>query len=222
MRATKKSLAIGVPTTSKGMKDEHVLLKALIPSLKATLTDEELQKYRITVFIGFDHGDSYFENDNLRLKLKEKIISILPEGVEVIFLRLKPIKRVAMTWNMIFSFAHKYGDFDYYYQVNDDLTMITGGWLLKFAEILDKNDGFGVVGPSDSFNGFSCSLLTQAFVSKQHLKIFSGLFYPLSFKDWKSDRWLSFVYGDSGTFCWRGIEATYEAHVVNRGFRCQR
>ena len=30
-----------------------------------------------------------------------------------------------MTWNMIFHFARKHVRFDYYYQVNDDLKMVT-------------------------------------------------------------------------------------------------
>lgn len=205
-----KKLAIGVPTTSKGMKsfkERHVLLSALIPSINATLTKKEIKEFQIVIFIAFDKGDSYFENETLRKELKTGMIEILPNKVKIVYMRLKPLKRVAMTWNMIFSYVRKQVRFDYFYQVNDDLTMITPGWLSKFSSILDKNGGMGVVGPSDSFNGFKCSLLTQSFVTEKHFKIFSGLMYPLEFRDWKSDRWLSFVYGKMGTFCDEKFEA---------------
>lgn len=205
---SRKTLAIGVPTTSKGMKsfqEKHVLLTALIPSLSSTLTFEELKEFKIVLFIAYDFGDAYFERN--RKELKDEMQKILPKSVSVIFLRLLPLQRVAMTWNMIFHLARRHFDFDYFYQVNDDLTMKTAGWLKKFSAKLDESDGIGVVGPSDSFNGFSCSLLTQAFVTRRHFEIFQGNFYPLAFKDWKSDRWLSFVYGPSKTFCWQEIEA---------------
>lgn len=205
-----KKLAIGVPTTSKGMKskkERHVLLTALIPSINATLTKKEIKEFQIVIFIAFDQGDLYFENETLRQELKTEMMEVLPKEVKVVYMRLKPLKRVAMTWNMIFSYARKQARFDYFYQVNDDLTMITPGWLSKFSSILDKNGGIGVVGPSDSFNGFKCSLLTQAFVTEKHFEIFSGLLYPLEFRDWKSDRWLSFVYGKIGTFCDEKFEA---------------
>lgn len=200
----KKKLAIAVPSTSKGMTrgEKHVLLTALIPSLKATLTSSEVKKYEIVLFVGFDQGDEYFERKSSYLRRE-----IEGYGIKVIFLRLKPFKRVAMTWNMIFYFIRKNSRFDYYYQVNDDLKMVTPGWLTKFTDALGKVDNVGVVGPSDNFNGFACSLLTQSFVTERHFQIFNGTFYPLEFRDWKSDRWLSFVYGPKRTFCWEEIEA---------------
>lgn len=210
-RFSEKKLAIGVATTSKGMKsanERHVLLDALIPSINATLTKKELKDFKIVILIGFDRGDIYFENGMWRNELKDEMIKILPSSVSLIFMRLKPLRRVAMTWNMIFAEVRKKVRFDYFYQVNDDLTMKTAGWLTKFSETLDSNGGLGVAGPSDSFNGFSCSLLTQSFVTEKHFEIFSGLLYPLQFRDWKSDRWLSFVYGRAGTFCWPSVKAT--------------
>ena len=208
-RSELRKLAIGVPTTSKGMNpgEKHVLLTSLIPSLKKTLEKDELDRFKIVVFVGFDHGDEFFDDESTRDKLRDEMIEILPNKVTVIFLRLKPIGRVAMTWNMIFHLARRHVHFDFFYQVNDDLTIWTRGWLTRFSKELDKTNGIGVVGPSDSFNGFSCSLLTQSFVSDKHFQIFLGNLYPLVFRDWKSDRWLSFVYGAELTRCWIDCEA---------------
>lgn len=203
-QSQKKKLAIAVPSTSKGMSrgEKHVLLTTLVPSLNSTVLSSELKQFEIVLFIGFDEGDVYFEHANSNLR---RIIE--GYGIKVIFLRLKPFKRVAMTWNMIFSFIRKQMRFDFYYQVNDDLKMDTPGWITRFSEALESVENIGVVGPSDNFNGFACSLLTQSFVNDRHFQIFNGSFYPLEFRDWKSDRWMSFVYGPKRTFCWEEVVA---------------
>lgn len=202
---SKRLVAIGVPTTSHGMSpgEPPVFLKTLLPSLLKTLLPRELEAFQIVVFVGFDAGDGLFDD----LDYLSRLHSTIPPQISLVFLRLKPLSRVAMTWNMIFAAARRLGPFEYFYQVNDDLTMITSGWLTNFTRIFDANNGYGVVGPSDNFNGFSCSLLTQAIVTERHFQLFSGLFYPLEFKDWKSDRWLSFVYGNEHTHCFPTIVA---------------
>lgn len=205
---SKKLVAIGVPTTSKGMKrdEEPVFLKALLPSMMKTLSKKEIEEFHIVVFVGFDCNDPYFDNVTTLKRIHHQVQTKYP-AIDLVFLRLLPLERVAMTWNMIFAFARKTANFDFFYQVNDDLTMVTAGWLTAFTQTLYESSGLGVVGPSDNFNGFACSLLTQAMVAERHFQSFSGLLYPLVFRDWKSDRWLSFVYGQSRTHCWQQIEA---------------
>ena len=48
---------------------------------------------------------------------------------------------------------------------------------------------FGVTGPVD----LNRRLLTQAFVHRQHLRIFPN-FYPIWFRNWYNDDWLQLVY----------------------------
>ncbi len=206
--SSKRLVAIGVPTTSKGMAkgEEPVFMSALLSSMLKTLLLQERENFQIVVFIGFDEGDPYFDDVDRLKQIHARFLHRAPE-IGLVFLRLLPLRRVAMTWNMIFAFARQLAPFEFFYQVNDDLTMITPGWLSYFTSTLDKNDGFGVVGPSDHFHDFACSLLTQAMVTERHFQLFSGLLYPLPFRDWKSDRWLSFVYGSAHTHCSTGIAA---------------
>ena len=115
--------------------------------------------------------------------------------------------RVAMLWSMLFARAIRDGA-DYFFQVNDDLTLETPGWLTRYTGDLDLNGGFGVAGPYDPFNNINCEILTQAMVSRKHWDIF-GTLYPVALKDWKTDRWLTHVYNDdraiggygNNTFC---------------------
>eukprot|EP01036_Dinobryon_divergens_P026144 gene26146-34756_t len=200
-------VAIGAPTTSKGMRagNRTVLLRALLPSIQKTVSLYELTQFKMVIFIGFDKGDMLLDNKGYLEQLRKDAAKVLPKSVSIIFVRLKRFQRVAATWNMIFSLALQYG-VTWFYQVNDDLTLETSGWLTKFTSALLKVNGRGVAGPSDTFQDFRCSILTQAFVHRSHFDRF-GFLYPLEFCDWKSDRWLSFVYGDASTFCWRDIRA---------------
>lgn len=135
-----KKLAIGVPTTSKGF----IFKNEPLPSISFTLTKKEISEFQIVVFIAFEKGDLYFENETRRRELKTDVRTILPKA-KYFFMRLKPLQRIAMTWNMIFSYARKLVQFDYFYQVNDDLTLLTAGWLSKFRRYLDNNGGIGVI-----------------------------------------------------------------------------
>lgn len=76
-------------------------------------------------------------------------------------------------------------------KVNDDLVLKGAGWTTLFVETLQKQDNYGVVGPTDNRHGNN--LLTQSFTSRKHFEIF-GYYYPMEIKDWYSDNWISTVY----------------------------
>jgi hypothetical protein len=200
-----KRLAVAMPTTSKGLKGdlqaEPILFRNTVSSMLNTLQPGELDHFAITVYIGYDHDDKAFDDSTLRAGYIKKLEGMFAgKPIQAKFVRFPKTNRVGMLWSMLFVKAMKEGA-DYFYQVNDDLTMVTAGWLSKFTAALDGNSGFGVVGPADNHNKFNCSLLTQAMVSRTHYDIFT-LFYPNELKDWKTDRWLSNVYGPEHTFCW--------------------
>jgi hypothetical protein len=198
-----KRMAIAMPTTSKGLANstEPVFFKDTIATMLETVTTDELAKFLITIYIGYDHGDPLFEDEKERAAMIRKLQTMIGARPAVVkFIRFPKTGRVGMLWSMLFFRAMKEGA-DYFYQVNDDLRMVTKGWLTKFTGALDANGGFGVVGPADNHNGFNCSILTQAMVTRTHFDIFT-MFYPTELKDWKTDRWLSHVYGPDHTFCW--------------------
>lgn len=89
----------------------------------------------------------------------------------------------------------------YFYQVNDDLELVSHDWSRTLTERLKSNPvfpGLGVAGPQDTRRP-RADLMTQAFVSRIHLHIF-GYFYPPLFSNWWSDDWISMVYGEQHTF----------------------
>ena len=197
-----RKIAIAFPTTSKGLKEgeEPIFLSVLIPSLVKSITLNEYHATLFTIYIGYDHGDALFEGEGMRNKIMERLVELIDgHPIQVKMLQLPKAKRVALLWNLLYLHALREGA-EYFYQVNDDLNMVTSGWLTYFTETLDKADGFGVVGPADYYNGLHCAILTQAMVTPVHFEIF-GMLYPVELKDWKSDRWLTYVYQPNDMHC---------------------
>lgn len=218
-----RRVALALPTTSKGMKKDveewPVFLRILLPSFLSTVTEIEWQKTLFTIYVGFDHGDVMFESiENQARYLTEAARLINNRPAQIKFLRLPNIGRVALLWNMLYLQALRDGA-QYFYQVNDDLTMVTPGWLTYFTSTLDAAHGFGVVGPADYHNALNCSILTQAMVTSVHYEIFGSL-YPLELKDWKTDRWLTYIYQPDHMYC-RGDVVANNGGAPTRYKHCE-
>lgn len=199
---SKKLLAFGFPTTARGMVagKDHVFIRSLLPSILKTISREEFEKFNIVIYIGIDHDDAVLDDHVYRSTFRKQAEWLIGEKpIALRMFRLPNTHRVAMLWSMLFVKAMQDGA-DYFYQVNDDLTLVTPNWLTNFTSILDSNNGFGVVGPWDEFNELKCQVLTMSMVSRVHYDIF-GTYYPVEMRDWKTDRWLTWVYGKNYTTC---------------------
>jgi len=82
---------------------------------------------------------------------------------------------------------------EYFYRVNDDSVMQTGGWTDVFVATLAAYDppNTGVVGPKHA--GGNQLILTYDFVHRTHVDLF-GFYYPRVFTDWYADDWITKVY----------------------------
>lgn len=209
---SKTHLVIGIPLTSKGAApdDLPVLLSALLPSLLKTVTEEEWSLFSISLYIAFDHGDPVWDDTEKRHSLRQQIITVTENKLlKVKMFRMVRAKRVAMLWSVLYGKAIASGA-HYFFQVNDDLTLETTGWLTRYTGQLRANNDFGVAGPFDPHNGINCAVLTQAMVGRLHHRIFKSL-YPVEMRDWKTDRWLTHVYNDDtssgyGNNTWCSVE----------------
>ena len=199
---SKKFLAFGFPTTHKGMVGgkEHVFIRALLPSILKTVSRKEFEEFNIVIYIGFDHDDPVMDNSVHRSTIRKQAENLIGDKpIALRMFRFPNTHRVAMLWSMLFVKAMRDGA-DYFYQVNDDLTLVTPNWLTNFTATLDEHQGFGVVGPWDEFNELKCQVLTMSMVSRVHYDIF-GTYYPVEMMNWKTDRWLTWVYGKNYTTC---------------------
>jgi hypothetical protein len=106
-----------------------------------------------------------------------------------------------VAWNALFRRAYDDGA-DFFYQLGDDLALVTAGWARDFPAALLLNPtrpGLGVTGPVDTQVGGR--ILTQSFVSRQHMEVF-GAYYPSAFRNWWSDDWITQVYAPEHTRLW--------------------
>ena len=91
-------------------------------------------------------------------------------------------------WNKLFKQAY-IDNCDYFYQCGDDIAFKTNGWINDCINVLKSKNDIGLTGPINN----NSRILTQAFVSRKHMKIF-GWFFPEEIKNWCCDDWYNMVY----------------------------
>ena len=144
--------------------------------------------------IGYDRGDPTFDDPVLLAAVAAALRESLRDApVSVHATRYGGEDKGApcWVWNKLFAKACADGA-GYFYQLNDDLMLVTEGWAPRFVRALRSADppDFGITGPLDLNNE---RLMTQSFASCTHFDIF-GYYYPWRFKNWYSDDWAAQLY----------------------------
>jgi hypothetical protein len=192
-------IAIVLGSTSRGFRwsrlDEAPLVKILLSSMERTL--EAGFEYR--VYVGFDAGDLFFDDDARRAELAAWVSANL-EGkaatrgidLKLVTVRfLNVLRKPGPIFNFLTAAAFADGA-DFVYRINDDTEFRT-----PFASALTNAlKGFqppylGVVGPTCADG--NKKILTHDFVHRTHYHIFQT-YYPIQLTDWWMDDWISKVY----------------------------
>jgi hypothetical protein len=191
-------IALGFPSTSKGNANPSVstipVFTALVPSFLRTIEPDKNGKFKYTLYLAFDESDPFYNNPDNQKRIFDKfneMASNYPAKL-VLIQCVDSNGWVPFLWNVAFQHAMDDGA-DYFYQLNDDIRLESGGWSATFVNALRNNpfkSNFGVTGPVDRNNQ---NILTQAFVSRMHYDIF-GFLYPYVFKNWYSDDWMTEIY----------------------------
>ena len=182
----KNRVALLIPTTSKQRqykKPKHLdFFQIVLFSLNKTCT------YPLTIFLGYDEGDKYYDNEENIRKIYE-YFNKKKSNYFTLHLHkcYETNNSVTKVWNTLFKRAYDEG-YDYFFQLGDDIRLLTPGWCEAFMNHLQINDG--IIGPLDLNNQ---RILTQTFVSRRHMQIF-GYYIPPEIKNWYLDDWLTFVY----------------------------
>ncbi|CEP03355.1 unnamed protein product (mitochondrion) [Plasmodiophora brassicae] len=199
----KPTIALLMParsTTSMVAVENAPLLTTFLPSMLETISSEDRNNFDYALYMGFDVADPLFDNEKNLKTLKQKVENANVFKIIELFAFHKTKGRPVLVWNRLASAAYNDGC-HYFYQVNDDLELVSHDWSRTLTERLKSNPvfpGLGVAGPQDTRRP-RADLMTQAFVSRIHLHIF-GYFYPPLFSNWWSDDWISMVYGEQHTF----------------------
>ncbi|KAH9259596.1 hypothetical protein BASA81_002018 [Batrachochytrium salamandrivorans] len=191
----KTSIAFLVPVISTTERSEAdlpiftVLLPTLFPSL-------ELDKYDYGMFLGYDTGDRLYDNSTSMQALGKRFHEVTLGNISLQTFGFNNTRNApCWVWNGLFELAYKQG-FDYFFQINDDLTFEPAPWTSTFVSTLEITNNLGVVGPWDINN--NQPIMTQSFVHRTHYDIFHT-YYPPEFRNWYSDNWISIVYAKEET-----------------------
>ncbi len=191
-------VAFLIPTTSRNRLYDNItklpLFYFLLPSFLNTLTLDEIKNYEFCFFIGFDDNDTFYNNQKIintidfEFKKQTQHLKCDIKYVTCQDTNHNPVK----VWNILFNIAYQQ-NYEYFYQLGDDIIFLTQGTISTLINVLQNN--VGVVGAKDINPGCPQNLITQSFVNTNHMKIF-GEYYPSIFTNWHSDNWIQQVYED--------------------------
>ena len=118
---SKITIALGMPTLSVdslGSFEEVAPIRLFLPSLLKTVQEEEWARFRYVLYIGYDLGDRFFDNEQERAKILQKMKDMV-HGKDISFELIRfPYSKgwVTYLWNALYVHAMKDGC-DYFFQV---------------------------------------------------------------------------------------------------------
>jgi hypothetical protein len=177
--------------------NETTLYTLLIPSIEKTVTKDEWDTFRIELFLGFDVGDAFWEDELHRNLLQSTTTKTSPQ-LSINFMALTTQRPDQIPFNFACRAAFELGS-DYIVRINDDTEFLTSRWITQGVQRLSHfhPSKLGVVGPRcDQGN---TNILTHDMVHRLHLDIFGMEYYPDEFDNWWIDDWISRVYGKNNT-----------------------
>jgi len=207
-RRPRATIAIGGGITSRGIvainesniASQLLLYSVFLPSFCRTASRE----FAYRIYLAYDHTDPMFSGGRLQTAFRRTFDDEIRRlcasndasgSVVDVSLHLVECSHAGKpTWAQNDAMLEAYLDHvDYFYRINDDTRMLTGGWTEKFISTLESYDPprVGVVGPNH--HGGNVAILTYDFVHRTHVDLF-GFYYPRLFTSWWADDWITMVY----------------------------
>ncbi len=179
-------IALLIPCTSKNRDWESIKESYIYNYTLKTFLRGCDNEHEYVVYVGYDKNDRIFSVVDQQNILKR--YSLIFKFISFEFIKMNaPPGYLTKMWNQLYKKAYDDGC-DYFYQCGDDIEFKTKGWVNESIEILQKHKNIGLTGPHNENR-----ILTQAFVSREHMHIF-GEFFPENILNWCCDDWYNWVY----------------------------
>lgn len=187
-------IAVLVPVCSRNQTYTDIsstpFVSRFYPAFKATTAGSA---HKFMFFIGYDDDDGFYtaHADELAAAITDHNSLLIP---------LKGCQHAPATaWNKLAAAAAHFGEFDYYFQVGDDVILECAGWADYFIGRLKATAGLGVIGPCNWVNHRQRMetgrphVIENAFIDRRHLDLFGHFFEP-SIRNWYCDDWITRIY----------------------------
>ncbi len=193
--------ASGVASTDMSTEVTNLpLFKFLIPSLIETTQVSDQQQFCIkySIFMGYDKGDLYYDNEENLDLIRDAIAYFLPE-FKLYFIELDNSMsgKIVHIWNAIVLEAYQLQNEEshqYFFMLNDDVVMQSPFWahdIIVALRTLTAFPNFGVAFFNDFGRGYSP---TFPVFHRLHLDIFNGVAFDPNFISNYADPWISDIY----------------------------
>jgi len=176
-----------IPCTSRNRNWNNIKESYLFNYYLKSFVSSKSLGHTYILYIGYDKDDRIFSNkaEQDYSRIIEKIYGDI--SIKYMEMNEKPGHLTAI-WNRLFKQSYDDGC-DYFYQCGDDISFKTKNWVNDCIQRLKENNNIGLTGPINN----NPRILTQAFVSREHMHIF-GEFFPESIINWCCDDWYNYVY----------------------------
>lgn len=189
---SKPKIAILVPVCSRNQKYNDIsttpFYKKFLPNFVNTIEDS-LYEYKI--YLGIDDDDTFYINHISKFLQEPRIRIIILNHCQH-----NPVR----AWNILFHQAIT-DNYEYFFQIGDDVSLFTKGWTTAFINTLKKQCNIGTIAPCEPMNYHGRIQENKPivnennFVHRTHFQIFGFFFFP-EIINWHCDDWITFVYGD--------------------------
>ncbi|KAL3793654.1 hypothetical protein HJC23_010226 [Cyclotella cryptica] len=223
---TKPFVAIVSCIKSKSDRVRHrpgeILKERFLPSIRRTISVEELSQYRVEVILGYDEDDDYWQqhsNQDAVVANDNQIQQPIP--VSFISLPKDDSRPNRIPFNELCKVAYDSGA-KYLVRINDDTHFVTPGWLTLAIQTLQSFSppNIGVVGPTckGDASGEREILTHDMTYLPFHLSIFDT-YYPQVFDNYYVDDWISRVYGANRTKRLQDWEVVHDVEAYGTRYR---
>lgn len=188
------SIGLLVPVCSRNQNWKDLGESHIMNYFYPSFVNTKSEGYTYTIYVGVDDDDEFF------LRCSDDMRDMGFRVVVVSGCQHAP----ARVWNRLFETAVADGN-DYFFQIGDDVRLITPGWTERFIHELTTTNGVGVVGPCHYANyhmrmaALKPYVIENSFVSRKHWDTFGYFFHP-TILNWFCDDWITQVYR-GGTLC---------------------
>ena len=176
---------------------DDLLINKLLPSIHATISHEELDRFHVEILFGYDDTDEYW-----RETLHQQALLTTNNDGRRIPISFIPLKKDGdrpyhIPFNELCQKAYDRG-VHYLVRINDDTYFLTNDWLTLAVNTLQSFDppNVGVVGPScvgDASQEREILTIDMTYLP-YHMVIFDNMYYPEVFDNYYIDDWISRVY----------------------------